>query len=271
LAITLTTLNVYPVKSCKGISLTEATLTATGLQHDREWMIVTPTGRFVTQREEPRLALIETYLDEEGLQIVLPDAGELFVPFNAHGETITAVVWNDRCGALDMGSEAAGLLTAFLGKPHRLVRFNPAGQRLSNPAWTGVTPALNLFSDGFPLLAISEASLADLNSRLETPLPMNRFRPNLVFDGFAAYGEDIVHELATGAIRLRAVKPCTRCKITTTDQKTGVVTGIEPLNTLKSYRLNRELKGVMFGQNVIPVGGVGQPLAIGQTFEPFWR
>lgn len=271
LAITLTALNVYPVKSCRGISLTEATLAATGLEHDREWMIVTPSGRFVTQREEPRLASIETYLDEEGLQIILPDAGELFVPFNAHGGTLTAVVWNDRCGAFDMGSQAADLLTAFLGKPHRLVRFNPAGQRLSNPVWTGITPAFNLFSDGYPLLAISEASLTDLNSRLEMPLPMNRFRPNLVFDGFSPYGEDTVHELANGTVRLRAVKPCTRCKITTTDQKTGLVTGTEPLNTLRTYRLNRELKGVLFGQNVIPVGGLGQTLAIGQTFEPFWR
>lgn len=269
--ITLASLHVYPVKSCRGIDVAQAELTATGLKHDREWMIVTPAGRFVTQREEPRLSLIDTWLDDEGLQLGLPGVGDLFVPFNKRGEAMTATVWNDRCGAFDMGNEAADLLERFLGKPCRLVRFNPAGKRVSNPAWTGVTEALNLFSDGFPLLAIGAASLADLNTRLAKPLPMNRFRPNLVLDGLEPYAEDRLHEIAGDAVRLRMVKPCTRCKITTTDQKTGKVEGPEPLSVLREYRFSRELKGVLFGQNVIPAGGVGSTLAIGQAFEPFWR
>jgi len=271
MTITLDSLHIYPVKSCRGIDVAQVELTATGLKHDREWMIVSPAGRFMTQREEPRLALIETWLDEEGLQLGLPGSGDLFVPFNKRGEAITATVWNDRCGAFDMGSEAATLLESFLGKPCRLVRFNPAGRRVSNAAWTGATEALNLFSDGFPLLVLSDASLKDLNTRLSAPLPMNRFRPNLVFGGLEPYGEDRIHELASDAIRLRMVKPCTRCKITTTDQKTGVVQGFEPLNVLREYRFSRELKGVMFGQNAIPIDGIGTMLGVGQPFEPVWR
>jgi uncharacterized protein len=271
LSITLTGLCVYPVKSCRGTDVSQARLTATGLEHDREWMIVTPAGRFVTQREEPRLALISTWLDDEGLQIELPGAGELFIPFNTKGEATTATVWNDRCGAFDMGAQAADLLAAYLGAPHRLVRFNPAGRRLSSPEWTGEHQALNQFSDGFPLLAVSEASLAHLNQKLPSPLPMNRFRPNLVFSGLAPHGEDALSELTDGAASLRVVKPCTRCKITTIDQKTGTASGTEPLSTLRSYRLSKYPLGVLFGQNMIPVAGIGEMLGIGQTFTPTWR
>lgn len=271
MSITLTGLCVYPVKSCRGIEVSQARLTATGLEHDREWMIVTPVGRFVTQREEPRLALINTWLDDEGLQIECPGSGELFIPYNAKGEATTATVWNDRCGAFDMGAAAADLLSAFLGTPHRLVRFNPAGRRASNREWTGDTQALNQFSDGFPLLAVSEASLAHLNGKLPAPLPMDRFRPNLVFSGFEPHGEDALHELAGGGVTLRAVKPCTRCKITTIDQKTGAVTGPEPLNTLRAYRLSKHPMGVLFGQNMIPVAGIGQMLGVGQQFMPASR
>ncbi len=271
MSITLTELRIYPIKSCRGIAVSQARLTATGLEHDREWMIVTPAGRFVTQREEPRLALIGTWLDDEGLQIEMPGVGELFIPFNAKGEATTATVWNDRCSAFDMGTVAADLLDGFLGAPHRLVRFNPAGRRESNREWTGETPALNQFSDGFPLLAVSEASLAHLNQKLPSPLPMNRFRPNLVLSGLEPHGEDALHELADDTVTLRAVKPCTRCKITTIDQKMGTVGGTEPLATLRTYRLSKHPLGVLFGQNMIPIGGIGQMLGLDQTFAPSWR
>jgi uncharacterized protein len=271
LSITLTGLCIYPVKSCRGIEVSQAKLTATGLVHDREWMIVTPVGRFVTQREEPRLALINTWLDDEGLQLEFPGAGELFIPYNTKGEATTATVWNDRCGAFDMGTAAADLLAAFLGAPHRLVRFNPAGHRASNREWTGELQALNQFSDGFPLLAVSEASLAHLNEKLPSPLPMNRFRPNLVFSGLEPHGEDALYELADGTVKFRAVKPCTRCKITTVDQKTGSASGTEPLGTLRTYRLSKHPMGVLFGQNMIPLEGLGEMLGIGQAFTPTWR
>jgi uncharacterized protein YcbX len=267
----LTALHVYPVKSCRGIDVSQARLAATGLEHDREWMVVRPTGRFVTQREEPRLALVGTWLTDEGLQVECPGAGEVFIPYHAKGESMTATVWNDRCGAFDMGAAAADLLTAFLGSPHRLVRFNPATRRASSRDWTGDAEALNQFSDGFPLLGISEASLDQLNRKLAVPLPMNRFRPNLVFSGFEPHGEDDVHELAGEAVTLRAVKPCARCKVTTVDQETGASAGTEPLDTLRTYRMSQRPPGLVFGQNLIPVRGVGEMLAIGQVFTPAWR
>jgi hypothetical protein len=158
-------------------------------------------------------------------------------------------------------------LSELLGRPLRLVRFDQSRVRLSDLAWTGGLAAPNLFSDGFPLLAIARASLADLNSRLAVPLPMDRFRPNLVLDGLPPYGEDALGDLIAGALRLRRVKPCTRCSITTTNQGTGAVEGDEPLRTLKSYRWDRALRGVTFGQNLIVVAGAGSRLTVGHPLH----
>ena len=137
---------------------------------------------------------------------------------------------------------------------------------MCSPEWTPATRAVTEFSDGFPILVISRASLAELNSRLPKPLPMERFRPNVVIDGVEAYDEDRIHELRAGEVTLRIVKPCTRCSITTTDQQAGAVDGVEPLKTLKEYRFDRELRGVAFGQNAI-VGrtGLARRLRVGQT------
>jgi uncharacterized protein len=143
------------------------------------------------------------------------------------------------------------------------VRFDPAHRRASDPAWTGGLTALNRFADGFALLAISRASLADLNERLAVPLPMDRFRPNLVLDGLPPYGEDQLEDLVAGAVRLRRGKPCARCRVTTTNQATGEVEGEEPLRTLKTYRWDPALKGVMFGQNMFVVAGAGEMLRVG--------
>jgi uncharacterized protein YcbX len=129
--------------------------------------------------------------------------------------------------------------------------------------WTGGLDAYSRFADGFALLVISLASLEDLNARLPEPLPMNRFRPNLVLDGLAPYGEDAVGDLRVGEVRLRRVKPCTRCSITTTDQATGVVDGNEPIRTLRTYRWDAALRGVTFGQNFIVVSGAGADLRVG--------
>jgi uncharacterized protein YcbX len=149
------------------------------------------------------------------------------------------------------------------------VRFDAAHRRPSDPAWTGSAPAYARFADGFAMLAISTASLDDLNSRLGKALPMNRFRPNLVLEGLPPYGEDGLGEFCIGdEVRLRAVKPCTRCAITTTDQETGLVDGVEPLQTLKTYRWNRALRGVAFGQNVIVLQGAGRTLARGMVVRP---
>jgi uncharacterized protein len=266
--ITLAELHLYPVKSCRGIGVQDVSLTAAGLEHDREWMVVTPEGRFVTQREQPRLALIATALDAAGLTLHAPQAGGTTVPLGYCGSPVEVTVWKDRCLAFDQGEDAARWLSGFLARPLRLVRFDAARPRPSSAEWTGGAEAPNRFSDGFPLLAISRASLDDLNARLPAPLPMDRFRPNLVLEGLAPYGEDGLHDLVAGEVRLRRVKPCTRCSITTTNQSTAVVEGEEPLRTLKSYRWDAALRGATFGQNLIVVAGAGARLRVGLALDP---
>ncbi|HKE95769.1 MAG TPA: MOSC N-terminal beta barrel domain-containing protein [Povalibacter sp.] len=269
--VTITALNVYPVKSCKGIALETARLLTTGIEHDREWLIVRPNGQFITQREEPRLALVTTSLTDSALVLESPQAGTLTVPFDAAGTPVEVTCWRDRCAAFDAGETAAAWLEAHLGKPYRLVRFDPARKRLSSMEWTRGVEAPNQFSDGYPFLVISQASLDDLNARLPKALPMNRFRPNIVVDGLPAYGEDTVHEFSVDGITLRVAKPCARCAITTTDQVHGERDGEEPLRTLRGYRFSRELMGVLFGQNVILIRGSDHELRTGQRLDVMWK
>lgn len=257
-------INVYPVKSCRGIACERALVTATGFEHDREWLIVRPDGRFITQREEPRLALIETALSDELLRLRVSSDQELAVPLTTRGKEVEVTCWRDRCAAFDAGEDAAAFLTQHLEKPVRLVRFDARRKRVSNREWTGEVEAFSQFADAFAWLAISQASLDDLNSRLPEPLPMNRFRPNIVLEGLPPFGEDRVHELLGDAVRLRAVKPCTRCIVTTTNQATGRRDGEEPLRTLRQFRFDRGLAGVTFGQNLILIDGAGRELRVGQ-------
>ncbi len=267
--VRITALNIYPVKGCRGIALDSARVAATGFEHDREWLIARPDGRFTTQREEPRLALIETALIDSDLpdgtlRLRVPGGGELGVPMSAPGREVEVTCWKDLCAAFDAGEEAAEFLTRYLGSPMRLVRFDARRKRPANPQWTPGVEALNQFSDGFPWLLASEASLEDLNARLPRKLPMNRFRPNIVVSGLPPFGEDRLHDLVGGGVRLRRAKPCTRCIVTTTDQATGTRDGDQPLRTLAQFRFDRELKGVVFGQNMILIDGVGAQLRVGQ-------
>jgi uncharacterized protein YcbX len=197
--VSLAGLFVYPVKSCRGIGLAAAVLTDAGLEHDREWMIVTPDGRFVTQREEPRLALISTRLEPDALWLSAPNAEPLEVPFRRAGTSTEVIVWRDHCRAHDEGAAAARWLEDLLSRPLRLVRFDAAHRRQSDAAFTGQTPAFTRFADGYAMLAISQASLDDLNARLPTPLPMNRFRPNMVLE-VAAVWEDGLGEFGVGDV-----------------------------------------------------------------------
>lgn len=265
--ITIASLHLYPVKSCRGIDVSAATLTAAGLEHDREWMVVTPQGRFLTQRECPLLATIETSLDADGLTLAAEGADSIAVPLDFRGAPTGVTVWGDSCRAHDQGEVAARWFSELLQRPVRLVRFDPSLRRLSDIAWTGGLESDNRFSDGYALLAISRASLEDLNARLAAPLPMNRFRPNLALDGLAPYGEDDLQDLVAGNLRLRRVKPCTRCVITTTNQATGSIEGDEPLKTLKSYRWDPALRGVAFGQNLVVVSGSGAQVRVGMQLQ----
>jgi uncharacterized protein YcbX len=264
---TIAALNVYPVKSCRGIAVESAQIADTGFAHDREWLVVDEDGKFITQRDEPRLALIETALSPDSLQLRVSGTKALQVPYDSAGQKVEVTCFKDRCAAIDEGDTAATWLTDFLGSVYRLVRFDRARPRLSNPEWTGSIEARNQFNDGFPWLVLSRASLDDLNARLPTPLPMNRFRPNIVLDGVQAYAEDDTSEFQIGEARFRIVKPCTRCVITTTDQQTGSRDGDEPLRTLKRYRFDRGLKGVLFGQNAILLAGEGRTLRVGDEVQ----
>jgi uncharacterized protein YcbX len=264
-------LHVYPVKSCRGIALDSARMTPTGLADDRHWMLVRPNGRFVTQRELPRLALIVTQVSAEALTLGAPGMPVIEVPRQAGAEARAVTVWSFTGRGFDCGDAVAAWCSQFLETPLRLVRFDDSLPRECSADWTAGTRAITEFSDGYPILVISRASLDELNSRLPKALPMERFRPNVVIDGIGAYDEDRIHELRAGPVTLRLVKPCTRCSITTTDQRVGTVDGVEPLRTLKEYRYDRALRGVLFGQNAIVVDGVGERLTVGASFDVNWK
>lgn len=266
--ITVTGLFTYPVKSCRGIALSAAAVTTRGLPYDREWMVVDENGVFLTQRTLPRMALVSTALIDDSLILSAPGAeAPLMIPLvRNHMATRQVRVWRDDCAALDEGNEAASWFSTLLERPCRLVRFAPMQRRLSAHEWTGGLDAENQFSDGYPILIISEESLEELNRRLDEPLPMNRFRPNVVLRGLGAHGEDHVRTLTLGGLELRLVKPCDRCRITTTDQHTGEV-GKEPLRTLATYRREATLGGVTFGMNAIVTQGFGQELTVGAKLQ----
>ena len=264
-------LHCYPLKSARGIELEQALLTAAGLEDDRRWMLVSATGRFITQRELPRLALLTPTLSVEALLLSAPPLPPIAITLAHQGPRRPVSVWRDHCVGFDEGDEVAAWLQAFLGRECRLVRFDPDHRRLSERAWTGEFEAENRFSDGFPILALNSASLGDLNSRLAAPLPMNRFRPNIVLEGLAPYDEDRIEELCGDGLRLKLVKACTRCRITTTNQDTGEPDGDEPLRTLQQYRYDPRLHGVRFGQNAIVIEGAGTTLTRGQALQVRWR
>ncbi|HEY1013483.1 MAG TPA: MOSC N-terminal beta barrel domain-containing protein [Herpetosiphonaceae bacterium] len=238
----------YPIKSCKGFALDTAELDARGLADDRRLMVVDAAGRFLTQRELPRMALIEPRLAGAELTVRAPGAPDLTIACADDGPRLRVTIWGDQCLAADQGAEAARWFSAALGLDCRLVRIAPEETRLVTPDYAPRPTDQVGFADGFPLLLIGQESLDDLNRRLDHPLPMNRFRPNLVVAGAAPYAEDSWTRIEIGGIGFDLVKPCARCAITTTDQATAE-RGKEPLRTLAGYR--RVGDKVMFGQNVV--------------------
>lgn len=259
MAATIAALFIYPVKGCRGIALSSARVTQRGLEHDREWMVVDTAGRFVTQRVEPRLASIATAITASSLVLTVPGGEPLELPLAQSGIAGAVTVWGDTVPGIDQGAAAAAWLSSHLAGAYRLVRFDSAARRLCNPEYAGASGAHTAFADGYPLLVLSEASLDDLNTRLATPLPIDRFRPNLLLSGVDAYDEDYIDEIASGDVTLKMVKPCTRCQVTTIDQRT-LERGLEPLRTLAGYRHNALLDGVAFGMNAIVTAGDGAML-----------
>ena len=241
-------LAVYPVKSCRGVELDEAVVGATGFDLDRQWMVVDADGRFLSQREAPELAQIEVAVAGEGLTLSVPALPALTIPLRTpHGRERTVEVWQDRCAAVDEGDAAARWLEQHLGRRAMLVRMAGVGSRPL--AGAPVAPGIAVsFADAYPFLLVSESSLEELNRRLESPVPMNRFRPNIVVAGCEPHAEDEWRRVGIGEVVFRVTKPCARCVITTTDQRTGE-RGPEPLRTLASYRT---VGGkVLFGQNLV--------------------
>ncbi len=279
----VTCLFIYPVKSLGGFSVPSAELDALGLVGDRNFLVVEETtGRFLTQRTLPRMALIATALDATHLTLslslspLLPlaPASSLRVSraTDPSAPLRTVSVWkSENLLAEDCGDTAASFLSDFLSVRCRLVRIGTAFNRpiLKSSARPGDTVA---FADAYPLLIIGESTLADLNDRLvaqgSDALPMNRFRPNLVFTGAPAFTEDTWPRIRIGSATFRAGGPCARCIMTTTDQATGARDGPEPLRTLATYRRDpTDPTDVNFGQNLIHETKSGS-LTVGDAILP---
>lgn len=256
MALTVTSLHVYPVKGLKAIDLDSARCTERGLEHDRRWMVVDAHGGFLSQREHPRMATIWTDIQDGALTLSAPDMSSVDVPVDPRpAATLQVRVWNSVCEAVPVSSFADAWLSDYLRVPCRLVYMPDSTRRLSNPQYAGEARLVG-FADGYAYLVTGEGSLADLNARLAArgarSVPMNRFRPNVVVSGGAAFAEDGWKEIRIGEAVLRAAKPCGRCQVTTTDQATGEVTGPEPLATLGQYRESPEF-GTRFGMNFVTV------------------
>lgn len=248
MTVRLTGINIYPIKSARGIALSEWETDTFGLRYDRRWMVVDQSGRFITQRSHPRMALVSVKVGKGVLHIDAPGMPTLETPLHPVATVLTdVVVWNFAGPSTWLGEEAALWFTRFLDTECSLVHMGDDVVRTANPLFAPEATRVS-FTDGYPILLISEESLADLNDRLSQPLQMNRFRPNLVVAGAKAYAEDDWGKIEIGGMPLRVVKPCFRCAITTTDQATAE-RGREPLRTLATYR---KVDGeVMFGQNVV--------------------
>ena len=281
----ISALFVYPIKSCAGVSVPEVVMFDTGLEFDRAWMVVDDKGEFLTQRELPRMALIQPRLKRYEMVLRAPGMLALHIKLDEVEAPVRVRVWDDDVAAYDMGAIAAQWFSDFLGTPARLVRFDPEHKRVSNRQWTGDIQALNQFSDGFPLLVVSEASLAQLNSKLvaegRPAVGMSRFRPNIVLASVSGHGEAIPHDedrldelcisTGQGKMALKLVKPCPRCPIPNIDPETAL-SSPHVGDMLQSYRADPRVNGaITFGMNAVVLDGFEQTLAAGQVVTGNYR
>jgi uncharacterized protein len=277
MTVHLREISLYPIKGCRGLSLRSAMLAPTGLAveadgaaevGDREWVVVDEGGEFLSQREHPRMALIQTTLTTTHLRLKAPGMLLLEVPLASEGDVLEVQVWNDRVAAVTQGEVADTWVSRFLDVPARLMRFDPEARRYSNARYIAPQVAPYKFADAFAVLVTNQASLDDLNRRLAAtgaaPATMTRFRPNLVLEGLAAYEEDYIKTLRIGDVTLRAVKRCARCTVPGVDPDTGIESNVIP-DLLATYR--RTDDGVMFGVNAIVVDGAGTELQAGAPVE----
>lgn len=261
-------IRIYPVKGLRGRPVTEAVVEPWGLAGDRRYMVVdAESGRFLSQRELPRMAVLEAAPRPGGLDLSGPGLGLLAVDTPGAGAPSRAVtVWRDSLQARDAGDAAAAWLSGALGRACRLVHMaDPAAARRVDPDYAEAGDRVS-FADGFPLLVTNAASLADLNRRLGAPVSMDRFRTNVAVVGAEAWAEDGWQRLEIGPVPFAGTKDCARCAVTTVDQDTGERSPeTEPLRTLAQFR--RKAGGrIIFGQNLIP-RGTGR-IALGDTVRP---
>jgi len=251
-ALTLSQIYIYPIKSLGGISLKTAQVQERGLQHDRRWMLVDNNNQFLTQRTFPDMALLQVELEANGLRVQhkIKNLESLLIPFEPlTQQPIQVTIWDDVCTALEVSATANEWFTEALNRSCRLVYMPDTTQRPVDIAYAHKGEIVS-FADGYPLLVIGDASLKDLNKRLNDPVPMNRFRPSLVFTGGQPYEEENWNFFSIQNNKFQGVKPCARCVLTTIDQNTAEK-GQEPLRTLSGYRCVGNK--VLFGQNVLPL------------------
>lgn len=249
-ALRLTEIWIYPIKSLGGIRLPEARVLEKGLAYDRRWMLVDETGKFLTQRALPQMALFKLSMDGDFLKVTHKNAStfhKIALLPSPQGDAQEVVIWNDTVVAKEVDKVSSEWFSEALGQACKLVYFPEVNSRPVDTAYAMNNEQVSL-ADGYPFLVIGEASLQDLNNRLETPLPMNRFRPNFVFSGGKPFEEDTWKNFTIGANRFVGVKPCARCVLTTVNQDTAEK-GTEPLRTLATYRSWNNK--IYFGQNVL--------------------
>lgn len=261
-------INIYPVKSLAGITLNEAVVERRGLRYDRRWMLVDANDQFFTQREFPKMATLMPEITSEGLQI---NAGgeKLLVPYELETkETVRVKVWRSVCRAKVYDDSINEFFRDVLGTECKLVLMPEETERKVNYFYAVHKDDHVSFADGYPFLLIGENSLADLNARLDKPVPMNRFRPNFVVSGADAFAEDGWKRVRIGETVFHIVKPCARCVMTTIDQTGGVRTGVEPLKTLSTFRIPKRSikKKILFGQNLI-AEKAGASVRVGDEIE----
>ena len=270
----VTGLTIYPVKSMRGIALDHASLTPLGLEHDRRFMVIREEGRFVTQRDVPRLALIHTRLQETGIELSMQERGTVLVPFEkVDGEQVLSAVWGDECQAVDTGGDISEWLTSALDSTEqlRLVRMAAGYIRPQGKPDELGESTHTVFADAAPYLVANEASLEALNCELADrefdAVPMDRFRPNIVLRGLDAFAEHRVSELAAEGYRLRFCHPCQRCVVTTIDQQTAVKnTEWQPYKTLRDINpMPGNERAPAFGHNAVLKNGEGQTISVGDT------
>ena len=261
--ITISSLIYYPIKACRGFEVDSARVERMGLQNDRRMMVVTLEGGHLTQREYPRLALVTPKLNNGMITLSAPNYDSIQFGIQTSGTSYPVSIWKSKgVQAIDQGDEAAQWFSDWLGTSVRLVHIADEYKRIVDQEYAVNADDHTGFADGYPILITSEEGLQDLNTRLESPVPMNRFRPNIVVRGGPAYVEDAWNRIRAGDVELAVVKPNARCVVTTIDKDT-LEKSKEPLRTLEKYR--RHKLGAIFGQNVIPLNE-GR-LQLGMTVE----